>query len=215
MVDKPRGRPPDPDRQSRRRAELTQAAFALFLSRGLEAVTVDEIVARAECSKGTFYRYFDDKRALVTRAFAPLSKQIREAFGELGDTVAAAPDEAAVAGAYQRFAGRMGMVLLEDRAAARLYLQERRGPPVAAREPIAELAAFIETQAVQTARIAEERGVLRRLDPAVIGVAIVGAIEQVLHVFLQDRLEADVVQVADELTRLVVRGLLPDGAGRD
>lgn len=44
-----------------RRADLMRAAVALFLSKGFDATSVDEIVAQADVSKGTFYLYFKTK----------------------------------------------------------------------------------------------------------------------------------------------------------
>ena len=41
--------------------ELRRVALELFNARGFDAVTVDDIVAAAEVSKTTFYRYFDAK----------------------------------------------------------------------------------------------------------------------------------------------------------
>ncbi len=48
-----------------RREELLDAAEHLFLEKGLAATSVDEIVARAEVAKGTFYLHFNSKDALV------------------------------------------------------------------------------------------------------------------------------------------------------
>ncbi|WP_374573010.1 TetR/AcrR family transcriptional regulator [Phenylobacterium sp.] len=48
-----------------RRAELMDCAQALFLSRGYEATTVNDILARAGLSKGAFYHHFDSKEALL------------------------------------------------------------------------------------------------------------------------------------------------------
>ncbi|MDQ8730217.1 TetR/AcrR family transcriptional regulator [Bradyrhizobium sp. LHD-71] len=54
-----------------RREELIDAAQALFLSKGFDATSVDEIVRAADVAKGTFYFYFKTKdevlQALRTR----------------------------------------------------------------------------------------------------------------------------------------------------
>ncbi|MFE0014328.1 TetR/AcrR family transcriptional regulator [Mesorhizobium sp. NPDC059054] len=41
------------------------AAAALFIAKGIEATTIDEIVARAGVAKGTFYHYFATKTDVV------------------------------------------------------------------------------------------------------------------------------------------------------
>jgi AcrR family transcriptional regulator len=41
------------------------AAAALFISKGIDATTVDDIVVKAKASKGTFYHYFRTKTEVV------------------------------------------------------------------------------------------------------------------------------------------------------
>lgn len=45
--------------------ELMAAAESLFLSQGVEATTISEIVQRADVAKGTFYHYFPSKNELL------------------------------------------------------------------------------------------------------------------------------------------------------
>jgi len=48
-----------------RRADLMDAAEDLFVSRGLDVVTVEDITNAAQVAKGTFYRYFISREALL------------------------------------------------------------------------------------------------------------------------------------------------------
>src|SRR5210317_2345369 len=41
--------------------DLIDAGLSLFLERGIEAVTIDEVARKAGMAKGNFYRYFRDK----------------------------------------------------------------------------------------------------------------------------------------------------------
>ena len=56
------------DRRERRklaiREALLDAARSLLVSRSMDALSVDEIVERADVARGTFYNYFRDKDAL-------------------------------------------------------------------------------------------------------------------------------------------------------
>jgi AcrR family transcriptional regulator len=47
------------------RATLERVAVELFTERGFDHVTIDEIVAAAEVSKRTFYRYYEAKEDLL------------------------------------------------------------------------------------------------------------------------------------------------------
>ncbi len=46
------------------RQALLDAARSLLVSRSMDALSVDEIVERADVARGTFYNYFPDKEAL-------------------------------------------------------------------------------------------------------------------------------------------------------
>src|SRR6059036_3930333 len=62
-----------------RRAQLVQAAQAVFAQRGYHAATVDDITRAAGVAKGTFYLYFREKREIyyeVIRGFLQLIKDI-------------------------------------------------------------------------------------------------------------------------------------------
>ena len=61
--------PPATGLRARKRQEtrekLTRAAMALFLERGFEATTLDDIVAAADISRRTFFHYFASKEDVV------------------------------------------------------------------------------------------------------------------------------------------------------
>lgn len=66
--------------KAERRKQILDAARDVFAKRGYAQTTVDDIVAQAGVARGTFYLYFDDKRAafaeLVDRFAAQLSTKI-------------------------------------------------------------------------------------------------------------------------------------------
>lgn len=47
------------------RERISQAAIQLFREKGFETATVDEIAARADVAKGTFFNYFPRKEAVL------------------------------------------------------------------------------------------------------------------------------------------------------
>ena len=49
----------------KRKRELLQIAYDVFLSRGYENTSVDEIIAEARIAKGTFYYYFPSKEKML------------------------------------------------------------------------------------------------------------------------------------------------------
>lgn len=57
------------ERKKRRtRRDLSEAALRLFLARGYEATTLDDLVEAAEVSKRTFFRYYPSKEAVALAA---------------------------------------------------------------------------------------------------------------------------------------------------
>lgn len=54
------------------RRDLADAALRLFVKRGYESTTLDELVDAVEVSKRTFFRYFDSKEAVALAAEAEL-----------------------------------------------------------------------------------------------------------------------------------------------
>lgn len=56
---------------------LLQAGLDIFYEKGFECTTIDDIVGRATCGKGTFYRYFQSKEAL----FDELENSFKELLG--------------------------------------------------------------------------------------------------------------------------------------
>lgn len=52
-------------RKERTHRCLLEAADGLFLEKGFEATTVEEVAAMADVAKGTFFNYFESKEALL------------------------------------------------------------------------------------------------------------------------------------------------------
>ncbi len=62
-------------KQEKRRA-LMQAAYELFLERGTDKTSIEQITGRAKVAKGTFYLYFADKGVLTQALLGRLSYQL-------------------------------------------------------------------------------------------------------------------------------------------
>ena len=51
--------------ENKTKRKIVSAAWQLFYERGYDYTTVDEIIARSQTSKGSFYHYFEGKDALL------------------------------------------------------------------------------------------------------------------------------------------------------
>jgi AcrR family transcriptional regulator len=76
---RPRSLPRRSDRRrARTRAALLEAGRALYALRGLEAVSVDEIVAAADVAKGSFYNHFRDKDGFAREVAGGVRRQAEQ-----------------------------------------------------------------------------------------------------------------------------------------
>ncbi len=206
----PAGGKRDLNRRERTRA-LLDAALALFLEAGISTVTIDSIAREAGVAKGSFYRYFADKRELVAALVAPMGQRLESAFGACREALhAAAGDPSQVFAAYYGLGAVFEELVLQSPDLTRLYLQESRGPAHGAREPIAALAAMVANSAIELTKIAQEHGLIRKVPPSVSALAVVGAGERLLHGHLQGQLESDGSSVAGDLIGIMMVGLRPD-----
>lgn len=90
-----RGRPRASERSAAdTRAQLLDGATKVFAERGYQAATVDEIVATAGLSKGTFYWHFESKEGLFA---ALLEERIDRPARALMEVTGTAPAEGATA----------------------------------------------------------------------------------------------------------------------
>lgn len=204
--------PPGGKRDQNRKAKTKQvldAALVLFLERGVESVTIDEIVEKAEIAKGSFYRYFEDKGALVTTLFEPMRVRMEEAFAAGEKEIAASRTGDELNQAYVHLGELIGAALLEAPDVARLYLQEARSPQTGARAAIRALADRIEDRAVDLTRVAHERGLLRPFDGRVSSRVVVGAVEKLVFSVLSGKDLGNPLEIPGALITMVMDGLKP------
>ena len=202
-------------RREQNRKEKTQrlqdAGLELFLEKGIEATTIDDVTGRAQVAKGSFYRYFADKEALVEALFSPISRAVFAAMEACGATLADATDDDAMREAYAELGAAFAGVFLEHSHALLLYLQENRGPATGARRPIRALADEVSKQAIHLTHVARDAGLLRPFPAEVSALAVVGAIERLLFSVLSGSAGFDPLSLATDLSSLILDGLRPQG----
>jgi AcrR family transcriptional regulator len=204
----PAGGKRDRNRRERTKA-LLDAALGLFLKDGIEAASIDAITRQAGLSKGSFYRYFEDKTELVTQLVEPMRTRLVAAFEACRETLAAGEDVPDFS-AYYAIGAEVESMVREQPDVARLYLQETRAPAVGARRPVAEVAELIARFSIELTELAQAQGILRAVTPAVSALAVIGAGERLLQAYFDGELDAAGGTVAGELIGLVLMGLRPD-----
>ncbi len=68
--------------REQRRQAIETAALDLYLEKGVERTTVDQISARADVSKGTFFNYFEDKYGVLADRLRRLAAEFVSFFAD-------------------------------------------------------------------------------------------------------------------------------------
>lgn len=197
------------ENRRKRTESIQEAALDLFLLRGIEAVAIDEIVAKAGTAKGSFYRYFRDKEDVVAAILAPLSLRLDAAFASARVALGAAVGSDETAAAYQLLAAELGAGILDHPRATLLYLQESRSPGRGATKPVRRTADSLAAHGLDLTRIAHERGLLRKIDPRISSLAVIGSVERLLYGLLTNEGLEDPFAIPDALISMVLHGLSP------
>jgi AcrR family transcriptional regulator len=192
------------------RDRLLTAATEVFASKGYTATRVSDIVGQAGVAQGTFYLYFKSKQAIFEHLIdTSCSSLLADTLGTYSLREVSHPEEVI------EQARVLWLTILQrcrqERALVSLMLREAgaAGPEVVARiqahyqRCIDGLATYIQ--------IAIERQIYRPVDPQLAGWAIFGMLERAVHYAVLVNEQADLNQLADDLVRLELGGLLADG----
>jgi len=195
--------------REKRADQIGRAALALYLERGIDGVTIDDIMRRARLAKGSFYRYFRDQTELVGILVAPSADRLRAALAACQAATERAHSDADMGLAYLALAHVLAETVSERADIVRLYLQESRAPAPAraARRPLRALADEIADRAVALGRAASRVGVYRELDARVVTLTIVGAAERILFEHLTRAPFSDPTGVAATVVSIIIEGM--------
>jgi AcrR family transcriptional regulator len=162
--------------KAERRAQILSRAREVFAKHGYHAATVDDIVLAAGVARGTFYLYFEDKRAvfadLVDRFLARIHLTIqRIAVDDPGRTVAQQ-----VRDNIYRVIG----LFLNDRAMAKILLTDALGLDADFDRKLGSIYDEIFTLLSDSLREGQQLGIVADGDTRVMAWLSVGAIKELL-----------------------------------
>jgi AcrR family transcriptional regulator len=187
--------------------DLIDAGLSLFLERGIEAVTIDEVAREAGMAKGNFYRYFRDKADLVEAVIEPVASTTREAVQACDDRLREANGRDDAVAAYGELGNRLIGALAMHPDAMCLYLQERRAPATTARQAISDLATDLDDRAITLSQVAVDRQLVAISDPRVSAVAVLGAVEALALASVRNQVQMDPIATTKSLISIVLEGL--------
>ena len=187
--------------------DLIEAGLSLFLERGIEAVTIDEVAREAGMAKGNFYRYFRDKADLVEAVIEPVASTTRKAVQACDDRLREADGRDDAVAAYGELGNRLIGALAMHPDAMCLYLQERRAPATTARQAISDLATDLDDRAMALSQVAADRRFVAISDPRVSAIAVLGAVEALALASVRNQVQMDPIETTKSLISIVLEGL--------
>ena len=91
----------------KRKQELLKIAYDMFLSRGYEDTSVDEIIEAAQIAKGTYYYYFPGKEQMLEEVIGMMIENETEAARQIMESDIPVPQKiAGIITSAMRLCGR-------------------------------------------------------------------------------------------------------------
>jgi AcrR family transcriptional regulator len=196
-----------PDRRRRVREALTAAAIELFLNKGYEETTVDEIAAVAGVGRRTFFRYFPSKEDVIFPDHEARLARVAEVF------TTAPADEPPLDVACRAVHGVLEDYLAEGVVAVQRYRLTRDFPQLRAREIASAHSYHIAVTRYLRDRVGDE--LEGALWAEVAGSAVVAAHNHVLRQWLKTDGRGDALGKADRAFRYIRETLGRDDNAED
>ncbi len=167
--------------KAERRQQILNVAREVFAKRGYHAAKIEDIVAAAGVARGTFYLYFEDKRAIfeeiVDRTIARLGMSI----------VRVDPHDGArtVADQVRENIRRIVRILLEDFATTKILLSDALGVDPAFDRKLLSFYDEMSNLLEDSLRDGQALGVVREGDVRLMSWLTMGALKEVMFQIVQ------------------------------
>ena len=179
--------------KAERRQQILNVARDVFAKRGYHAAKIEDIVAAAGIARGTFYLYFEDKRAIfeeiVDRTIARLGMSI----------VRVDPHDGArpVADQVREQIRRIVRILLEDGATTKILLSDALGVDPAFDRKLLSFYDEMSSLLEGSLRDGQVLGIVREGDVRLMSWLTMGALKEVMFQIVQRGAEYDEDKLVD------------------
>ena len=193
-------------RRERRRQQFLECAKEAFADKGYQATTVDDIVGRVEVARGTFYLYFDDKRAvfeaLLDGFFERVSSQVQP--------IDLRPEAAPPREQLRANITRVCALALGDPGMVRLALRQAPGLDPDLDEKLGQFYRALRTFIDESLAEGQAIGLVRAGDRSVMVSLALGGLKEILVDAVSGEIERSPEQLTDALMAFLEGGLLRD-----
>ncbi|MHC4391739.1 MAG: TetR/AcrR family transcriptional regulator [Planctomycetota bacterium] len=190
--------------KQRRRAEILESAQAVFGEKGYHRAKVEDIVKRAGVARGTFYLYFDNKRATFDEILDGLFQRLRTAIQPLDP---AAPFRAQIHANVTRVLS----VLLAERGLTKILLSHAVGVDIQLDRKLLSFYDAIAELMEGALSLGQRLGICRHGDARLLSYALLGAIKEIVYRVVVAGYERDHAAIAEEILDQSLYGVLVRG----
>ncbi len=192
-------------RESRRAAVLA-VARRIFSQKGYHATSIHDLIEAADIARGTFYLYFESKRAifdeLLDGLVTTLQAQVKRI--EVG------PEAPPPVEQMNAIVDRVLRTLLDNREMARILLREAVGIDSDFDRKLSEFYGRIEAMVMGALKTGRQLGVVRPCDAKVVARCVLGSVKEVVQwAFVeQDPPPIEMTKMGREMIAFMLKGCL-------
>ena len=196
-----------------RRAAVMDVARTIFSNKGYTATSIDDIIEAAGIARGTFYLYFESKRAIFDELLDELFGKIQAVVHRIEVGPGAAPPLVQMHAIVEQVMD----TLQQNRELARILLREAVGIDADFDRKLFDFWGRIRGMVESAVRNGQEMGLVRPCDPQVVAHCILGLIKEVVSwVFIEEAKKPhDLNVLGGEMISFTLTGLfLPPTSSR-
>jgi AcrR family transcriptional regulator len=191
--------------RAERRTAVLAAARRIFADKGYHATSIDDIIEAAGIARGTFYLYFESKRAIFDELLDELFTTLQSTVKRIEVGPGALPPVEQMDATVDR----VMQTLVENREMARILLREAVGIDDEFDAKLAQFYGRIEALIVSAVQTGQQMSLVRKCDPELVAHAILGAAKELVHwAFVKrDPTELNLEHLGRELIAFTLKGL--------
>jgi len=191
--------------KSERRAQILSRAKDVFARHGYHAATVEDIVASAGVARGTFYLYFEDKRAVFAELIERFLTRMHLTIQHIDTSDPRRSVASQVRGNIQRILG----LFLHDRAMTKILLTDALGLDAEFDRKLRAVYDEIYNQLAESLGEGQQLGIVAAGDTRVLAWLTGGALKELLYQSVSGQsAEPDVERLTDQVFEFLRGGYL-------
>jgi len=190
-----------------RRAQIVDAAKAVFAEHGYHNASVSDIIGGARIARGTFYLYFESKQQIFETILSEALEQLRSRITRIDVTPDAPPP-------IEQLRGNLVRVMdyvLGDPHFSRLLLSHSLSSDAEAAERVQQFYAHVHGMITHALTHGVDMGLVRPCNPALVASALLGAARGIIDNVLRAEHPPASSAIVDELIAFALRGVVVAG----